>query len=157
VLFRDSIDSACGDAESATGPFYCPGDQKVYIDLSFYRELKTRFHAPGDFAQAYVIAHEIGHHIQTLLGTMEKVNAARGGARKGSANQLSVMLELQADFLAGVWEGKNEGKVKDKAGATIRARAMSRTVTTRTAGAGNTRSSPARPGCTEVVWVYRPV
>jgi uncharacterized protein len=103
VLFTDQVRSGCGVAGAAVGPFYCPSDRKVYIDLSFYRELKTRFRAPGDFAQAYVIAHEIGHHIQNLLGTMEKVNSARGGMRKESANQLSVRLELQADFLAGVW------------------------------------------------------
>ena len=103
VLFTDQVRSGCGVAGDAVGPFYCPSDRKVYIDLSFYRELKSRFHAPGDFAQAYVIAHEIGHHVQTLLGTMEKVNAARGGSSKESANQLSVKLELQADFLAGVW------------------------------------------------------
>ena len=103
VLFTDQIRSGCGVAGASVGPFYCSNDQKVYIDLSFYRELKTRFKAPGDFAQAYVIAHEIGHHIQNLLGTMDKVNSARGGMRKESANQLSVRLELQADFLAGVW------------------------------------------------------
>jgi uncharacterized protein len=103
VLFTDQVRSGCGVAGAAVGPFYCPSDRKVYIDLSFYRELKTRFRAPGDFAQAYVIAHEIGHHIQNLLGTMEKVNAAQESIRKESANQLSVRLELQADFLAGVW------------------------------------------------------
>lgn len=103
VLFTDQVRSGCGVAGAAVGPFYCPSDQKVYIDLGFYRELKTRFRAPGDFAQAYVIAHEIGHHIQNLLGTMEKVNAAQRGMRKEEANQLSVRLELQADFLAGVW------------------------------------------------------
>ncbi|HXI93641.1 MAG TPA: neutral zinc metallopeptidase [Blastocatellia bacterium] len=103
VLFTDQVRSGCGLAGSAVGPFYCPSDHKVYIDLSFYHELKSRFHAPGDFAQAYVIAHEIGHHVQTLLGTMEKVNAIREGVRKDGANQLSVRLELQADFLAGVW------------------------------------------------------
>ena len=103
VLFTDQVRSGCGLAGAAVGPFYCPSDHKVYIDLSFYHELKSRFHAPGDFAQAYVIAHEIGHHVQTLLGTMEKVNAVREGMRKDGANQLSVRLELQADFLAGVW------------------------------------------------------
>lgn len=103
VLFTDQVRSGCGIAGTSVGPFYCPSDQKVYIDLSFYHELKTRFRAPGDFAQAYVIAHEIGHHVQTLLGTMAKVNSARGDMRKESANQLSVRLELQADFLAGVW------------------------------------------------------
>jgi uncharacterized protein len=103
VLFTDQVRSGCGVAGASVGPFYCPNDNKVYIDLSFYHELKRRFKAPGDFAQAYVIAHEIGHHIQNLLGTMDKVNAARGGTRRANANDLSVRLELQADFLAGVW------------------------------------------------------
>lgn len=103
VLFTDQVQSACGVAGAAVGPFYCPGDEKLYIDLSFYRELKTRFRAPGDFAQAYVIAHEVGHHIQHLLGTMDQVNSARQRMSEGEANQLSVRLELQADFLAGVW------------------------------------------------------
>jgi len=87
----------------ATGPFYCPGDQKVYVDLSFYDELRTRFQAPGDFAQAYVIAHEIGHHVQTLLGITQQVDARRRSASQAAANELSVRLELQADCLAGVW------------------------------------------------------
>ena len=103
VLFTDQVQSACGVAGAAVGPFYCPGDEKLYIDLSFYRELKTRFRAPGDFAQAYVIAHEVGHHIQHLLGTMDQVNSARQRTSEAEANQLSVRLELQADFLAGVW------------------------------------------------------
>jgi predicted metalloprotease len=103
VLFTDQVDSGCGAAGAAVGPFYCSIDQQVYIDLAFYHELKTRFQAPGDFAQAYVIAHEIGHHIQNLLGTMDKMDAARRGMDKASANALSVRLELQADFLAGVW------------------------------------------------------
>lgn len=103
VLFTDQVQSACGVAGAAVGPFYCPGDEKVYIDLSFYRELKTRFRAPGDFAQAYVIAHEVGHHIQHLTGTMDQVNTARRRVSEAEANQLSVRLELQADFLAGVW------------------------------------------------------
>lgn len=103
VLFTDEVRSGCGVAGSSVGPFYCPSDQKVYIDLAFYRELKTRFRAPGDFAQAYVIAHEIGHHVQNLLGTMQNVNRAQGRTTKEDANQLSVRLELQADFLAGVW------------------------------------------------------
>jgi predicted metalloprotease len=97
VLFENQTSSACGYASSATGPFYCPGDEKLYLDFSFFDELQTRFGAPGDFAQAYVIAHEVGHHIQNLLGTMDKVNAA------GNSNQLSVKLELQADCYAGVW------------------------------------------------------
>lgn len=103
VLFTDQVQSACGVAGAAVGPFYCPGDQKLYIDLTFYRELRTRFQAPGDFAQAYVIAHEVGHHIQNLLGTMDQVNSARQRMSEAEANQLSVRLELQADFLAGVW------------------------------------------------------
>ena len=102
VLFRDSIDSACGMAQSATGPFYCPEDEKVYIDLGFYDELKQRFGAPGDFAEAYVLAHEIGHHVQKLLGIEAKVRAAQQQNPR-AANQLSVGLELQADCLAGVW------------------------------------------------------
>jgi predicted metalloprotease len=103
VLFTGQVDSPCGLSSAAVGPFYCPGDQKVYIDLSFYRELKTRFRAPGDFAQAYVIAHEVGHHIQNLLGTMEKVDSMRGRSSERDNNALSVRLELQADFYAGVW------------------------------------------------------
>jgi predicted metalloprotease len=102
VLFRDAVQSACGFAESATGPFYCPADEKVYIDLGFYEELQQRFGAPGDFAQAYVLAHEIGHHVQNLLGTEAEVRRART-ARADLANELSVRLELQADCYAGVW------------------------------------------------------
>ena len=103
VLFTDAVRSACGEAGAATGPFYCPGDQKLYLDLSFFNDLQTRFRAPGDFAQAYVIAHEVGHHVQNLLGTMDKVDSIRGRTSEAEANQLSVRLELQADFLAGVW------------------------------------------------------
>lgn len=103
VLFTGRVDSACGQASAAVGPFYCPGDEMVYIDLGFYDELENRFDAPGDFAQAYVIAHEIGHHVQKLLGTMDKVHAAQRGMSQEDANQLSVRLELQADFYAGVW------------------------------------------------------
>src|SRR5262249_54251653 len=103
VLFSDKVRSACGIAGAAVGPFYCPGDEKVYIDLSFYRELRTRFHSPGDFAQAYVVAHEVGHHIQNLLGTTDKVNRLQRGMSEAEANRLSVRLELQADFYAGVW------------------------------------------------------
>lgn len=103
VLFSGSVQSACGHAQAAMGPFYCPADQKVYIDLSFYRDLKERYQAPGDFAQAYVIAHEIGHHVQNLLGISEKVHTLQGRAGKSEANQLSVRLELQADCLAGIW------------------------------------------------------
>lgn len=103
VLFRNSVKSACGLGKAAMGPFYCPADQKVYIDLSFYRDLKDRFKAPGDFAQAYVIAHEVGHHVQTLLGISKQVQKAKQGLNETKANQLSVRQELQADCLAGVW------------------------------------------------------
>lgn len=103
VLFRNAINSACGYAQSAMGPFYCPGDHKLYIDLAFYEEMKSKLGAPGDFAQAYVIAHEVGHHVQTLLGTSAKVNEAQRQTSKEQANQLSVMLELQADCYAGIW------------------------------------------------------
>ena len=102
VLFRDRIDSACGLAQSASGPFYCPEDEKVYIDLGFYDELKQRFGAPGEFAQAYVLAHELGHHVQKLIGVEEKVHAAQEQNPR-AANQLSERLELQADCFAGVW------------------------------------------------------
>src|SRR3954454_22271592 len=103
TLFNNFVDSACGTTSSAVGPFYCPEDEHVYLDLSFYRDLKSRFGAPGDFAQAYVIAHEVGHHVQKLLGIADKVAAARRRASRQDANRLSVRLELQADFLAGVW------------------------------------------------------
>jgi len=103
VLFDGLVQSGCGTAESAMGPFYCPLDQKVYIDLSFYNDLSQRFGAPGDFAQAYVIAHEVGHHVQNLAGTAEKVQAAQQRASKVQANELSVRMELQADCYAGVW------------------------------------------------------
>ncbi len=103
VLFRNSVSSACGSASSATGPFYCPGDQKLYIDLSFFEEMATRLNAPGDFAQAYVIAHEVGHHIQKLMGTTDKMQQLRGQVSQKEYNSYSVKLELQADFLAGVW------------------------------------------------------
>lgn len=103
VLFSGAVQSACGFAQAAMGPFYCPADQKVYIDLSFYRDLKNRHGAPGDFAQAYVIAHEIGHHVQTLLGISEKVHSARRRVNQAEGNRLSVMQELQADCFAGIW------------------------------------------------------
>ncbi|MEJ6979314.1 neutral zinc metallopeptidase [Pedobacter sp. P351] len=103
VLFSGAVHSACGSASSATGPFYCPGDEKVYIDLTFYDELQNKFGAPGDFAMAYVVAHEVGHHIQNILGTSSKLDEARGRVSQEEYNQLSVKLELQADFLAGVW------------------------------------------------------
>ncbi|TVO75850.1 KPN_02809 family neutral zinc metallopeptidase [Sedimenticola selenatireducens] len=103
VLFRNAVQSACGLGQAATGPFYCPADQKVYIDLSFYDDLKRRFKAPGDFAQAYVLAHEVGHHVQTLLGISSKVHKAKSSLSKVQANQLSVRQELQADCFAGIW------------------------------------------------------
>ncbi len=103
VLFRDGVQSACGNASSSVGPFYCPADQKVYLDLGFFQELKEKFNAPGDFAEAYVVAHEVGHHVQNLLGISDKVHAAQSRTDKAGANELSVRLELQADFLAGVW------------------------------------------------------
>jgi predicted metalloprotease len=103
VLFTGAVQSACGFAQAAMGPFYCPEDHKVYIDLSFYEDLKTRFKAPGDFAQAYVIAHEVGHHVQNQLGITEKVQSAMQRASRADANRLSVRMELQADCLAGVW------------------------------------------------------
>jgi len=103
VLFSGAVRSACGHADAAVGPFYCPGDRKLYIDLSFYQEMQTRFGAPGDFAQAYVIAHEVGHHVQTLIGVADEVNAARGRVSQEEANALSVRQELQADCFAGVW------------------------------------------------------
>ncbi|QQS14591.1 MAG: neutral zinc metallopeptidase [Rhodospirillales bacterium] len=103
VLFSGSVRSACGMADAAVGPFYCPGDKRVYIDLSFYDELRTRFRAPGDFAQAYVIAHEIGHHIQNMMGILDKAQAAKARMSKAQANALQVRVELQADCIAGVW------------------------------------------------------
>ena len=103
VLFSGAVESACGFASAAVGPFYCPNDQKLYIDLSFYGDLKNKFGAPGDFAQAYVIAHEIGHHVQNLLGIADRVQSLRTRAGQAEANKLSVMMELQADCLAGVW------------------------------------------------------
>ncbi len=110
VLFDGQTPTACGSGQAAMGPFYCPGDQKVYIDLRFYQEMKTKFNAPGDFAQAYVIAHEVGHHIQNLMGTSDKVQQARQSARnEAQANQYSVRLELQADCYAGVWAHHADG------------------------------------------------
>jgi predicted metalloprotease len=109
VLFTGSVETACGGASSASGPFYCPGDQKVYMDLAFFDELQTKFGASGgDFATAYVIAHEVGHHIQTLLGTSAKMRQAQQGKSEAEANRLSVALELQADFYAGVWAKYNQ-------------------------------------------------
>jgi predicted metalloprotease len=109
VLFSNDVETACGSATSASGPFYCPGDQKVYMDLEFFKELKSRFGAQGgDFATAYVIAHEVGHHIQTILGTSSKMRQAQQGLSQADANKLSVSLELQADFYAGVWAKYNQ-------------------------------------------------
>lgn len=110
VLFTGQVQSACGGATAASGPFYCPGDRKLYIDLSFYNELKSRFGAPGDFAMAYVVAHEVGHHIQTLMGTSNKMARLRGSVSKEEYNKYSVMMELQADFFAGVWANHVQGK-----------------------------------------------
>ncbi len=110
VMFRNSTSSGCGTAQEAMGPFYCPSDQKVYIDLSFYDELRERFNAPGDFAMAYVIAHEIGHHVQKQLGIMDKVDQLRGRLGERDQNRLSVRLELQADFFAGVWANHAQGQ-----------------------------------------------
>ena len=113
VLFDGRVDSACGLASSAAGPFYCPGDSKVYLDLAFFRELSRRFGAPGDFAQAYVVAHEVGHHVQNLMGISDKVTAAQESARsREEANAYSVQLELQADCYAGVW-GRSQRELLD--------------------------------------------
>lgn len=103
VLFRDQVSSACGMASSATGPFYCPGDDQIYLDMSFFEQLQNQFGAKGDFAMAYVIAHEVAHHVQNMLGISDEVHRSQQGADKVAANRLSVRLELQADFLAGVW------------------------------------------------------
>jgi hypothetical protein len=103
VLYSNRINTACGLGDQAAGPFYCPGDERVYLDLTFFREMKTRFQAPGDFAQAYVIAHEIGHHVQQLLGTSEQVERMQRRSSERQSNELSVRLELQADFYAGMW------------------------------------------------------
>ena len=103
VLFSGAVQSACGFAQAAVGPFYCPGDQRVYIDLAFYRDLRERLGAPGDFAQAYVIAHEVGHHVQNLLGIAERIHSVQGRRSQTEANALQVRMELQADCLAGVW------------------------------------------------------
>lgn len=112
VLFTGSVASACGSASSATGPFYCPGDEKLYIDLSFFDDMERQLNAPGDFAQAYVIAHEVGHHIQKIMGITEKVQRLRGQVSDIEYNQYSVRLELQADFLAGVWAHHSQQMTK---------------------------------------------
>jgi predicted metalloprotease len=106
VLYSGAVGSACGYAQSAMGPFYCPNDQKLYLDLSFFNDLHTRYGAPGDFAQAYVIAHEVGHHVQNLMGILEKAHAAQESASKEEANAIQVKVELQADCLAGVWTNR---------------------------------------------------
>jgi predicted metalloprotease len=111
VLYDGEVRSACGRAQSAMGPFYCSGDEKLYIDLAFFRDLQARFHAPGDFAQAYVIAHEVGHHVQKLAGTLQKLEAARERVSRAEYNRTSVRMELQADCYAGVW-GHHAGSMK---------------------------------------------
>jgi hypothetical protein len=111
VLYDGQVRSACGMGQAAMGPFYCPGDEKLYIDLAFFRDLQTRFRAPGDFAQAYVIAHEVGHHVQKLTGGFRKMEAARGSASQAEINQTSVRMELQADCYAGMW-GYHAGTMK---------------------------------------------
>ena len=108
VLFTEQTQSGCGFSSAATGPFYCPGDQKVYIDLSFFNDLATRFKAPGEFAMAYVIAHEVGHHVQNISGTFDKVDQQKQNLTETGANKLSVQVELQADFYAGVWANRNQ-------------------------------------------------
>jgi predicted metalloprotease len=112
VLFRGVVESACGNASSASGPFYCPGDNKLYIDLSFYQDLQYKLNAPGDFPMAYVVAHEVGHHMQNLMGTADKVNKLRQQLSETAFNKYSVMMELQADFYAGVW-AHHAQKMKD--------------------------------------------
>lgn len=109
VLYTGSVESACGTAGASVGPFYCPGDQKLYIDLSFYDELQTQFQAPGDFAMAYVVAHEVGHHVQNLLGVMEQVQPMRSQLSEEKYNELQVRLELQADYYSGVWAHHAQG------------------------------------------------
>ena len=116
VLFTNQVNSACGYASAAMGPFYCPGDNKLYLDFAFFNELKREFKAPGDFAQAYVIAHEVGHHVQNLLGVMDKVTAAQRRSNKREANQFSVALELQADCFAGIWAASAKDKGLTEAG-----------------------------------------
>jgi predicted metalloprotease len=112
VLYTGQVDSACGSASAAVGPFYCPGDEKVYIDLSFYRDMQRKLNAPGDFAHAYVVAHEVGHHVQKLLGYSKQVDEARQTQSKTRANRMSVRLELQADYFAGVWAHHGQEKFK---------------------------------------------
>lgn len=143
VLFSDAVQSACGAQESAVGPFYCPGDQRVYLDLTFFNELESRFGAPGDFGRAYVVAHEVGHHVQNLLGVSQKVQSMRRRTSEEQANQLSVLTELQADCFAGIWAGRaqkarnilEQGDVEEGLGAasavgddTLQKRARGRVV-----------------------------
>ncbi|HEV7642609.1 MAG TPA: neutral zinc metallopeptidase [Pyrinomonadaceae bacterium] len=110
VLYSDAVRSACGTSSSSVGPFYCPGDEQLYLDTAFFRELRDEFKAPGDFAEAYVIAHEVGHHVQNLLGTMGKVSEAQSRGSRTQANQYSVRLELQADCYAGIWAKYAQGR-----------------------------------------------
>ncbi len=110
VLYEEAVRSACGVSGASTGPFYCPGDEKLYLDTAFFRELKTEFKAPGDFAEAYVIGHEVGHHVQNLLGTMDQVSRAQSRSGQAQANQYSVRLELQADCYAGIWAKHAQSK-----------------------------------------------
>lgn len=112
VLFSGAVESACGHAQAAMGPFYCPGDQKLYLDLSFFKDLHTRHNAPGDFAQAYVIAHEVGHHVQNLMGVLEKTHTAKARASEEEANAIQVRVELQADCLAGVWASQQQNIIE---------------------------------------------
>jgi predicted metalloprotease len=118
VLYEGQVRSACGMGQAAMGPFYCPGDEKLYVDLAFYRDLRTRFHAPGDFAQAYVIAHEVGHHVQKLTGNFRKLEDAQGRVPKAELNRISVRMELQADCYAGVW-GHHAGTMKQLSSGDI--------------------------------------
>jgi len=115
ILFTSSVESACGFGQAAVGPFYCPGDRGVYLDTSFFQELRDRFHAPGDFAQAYVIAHEIGHHVQKLLNISDRVESIQSRSSKADANEVSVRLELQADCFAGLWASHTQRREKSNA------------------------------------------
>jgi predicted metalloprotease len=119
VLYTGAVESACGFGQAAMGPFYCPGDEKVYLDMSFFQELRNRFQAPGDFAQAYVIAHEVGHHVQNVLNISSQVESVRARSSERAANQASVRLELQADCLAGLWANKTERTHREQAKAFL--------------------------------------
>ena len=148
VLFSGAVQSACGFAQAAVGPFYCPADHKFYIDLDFYRDLRDRFHAPGDFAQAYVIAHEVGHHVQNQLGISDRVRAAQQRGSQQQANAPSVRMELQADCLAGVWRTTPTARATSSSKATSKRRSTrpARSVMTecRSAPAAMFRRSPSR-------------